>query len=70
LALLKQQEAVCLELGVRRALGSCYWKWGALARVQGDHPTELAKLQAALDIFAELKMPRQRDAVAAELAKM
>jgi tetratricopeptide (TPR) repeat protein len=69
LALLKQQEALCLELGVRRALGSCYWKWGALARAQGDRPTEREKLQAALDIFSELKMPRQRDAVAAELAE-
>jgi len=69
LALLKKQEALCRELGLRRHLGHCYWNWGLLARAQGDHTTERAKLQAALDIFTELKMPRERDAVAADLAK-
>lgn len=70
LALYKKKEALCLELGLRRSLGHCYWNWGLLARDQGDHVTERAKLQAALDIFTELKMPRERDFVAAELAKM
>jgi tetratricopeptide (TPR) repeat protein len=69
LALLKKQEALCLELGVRRDLGHCYWTWGLLARAQGDQATERAKLQAALDIFTVLKMPRERDEVASKLAK-
>jgi tetratricopeptide (TPR) repeat protein len=69
MALHKKEEALCLELGLRSSLGYCYWNWGLLARAQGDRVTERAKLQAALDIFTELKMPGQRDAVAAELAK-
>ena len=69
MALHKKQEALCLELGVRRDLGYCYWQWGPLARAQGDRVTERAKLQTALDIFTALKMPRERDEVAAELAK-
>src|ERR1017187_7967794 len=69
MALHKKQEALCLELGVRRDLGYCYWQWGPLARAQGDRVTERTKLQTALDIFTALKMPRERDAVAAELAK-
>ena len=69
MVLLKKQEALCLELGLRRALGHCHWFWGRLARAQGDRATARAKLQAALDIFTELKMPRERDAVAADLAE-
>jgi hypothetical protein len=67
--LLQKKEALCLEMGLRRDLGYCYWHCGLLARAQGDHATERTKLQAALAIFTELKMPRERDAVAAELAK-
>jgi hypothetical protein len=40
-----------------------------LERVRGDAAGELQKLSAALTIFQELKMPRERDAVQAELAK-
>ena len=69
MVLLKKQEALCVELGLRSDLGYCYWNWGLLARAQGDHATARAKLQAALDIFTELKMPRERDAVAADLAE-
>lgn len=69
LALLVKKEALCLELGKRRDLGYCYWIWGLVARAQGDQGTERAKLQAALDIFTKLKMPRERDEVAAELAR-
>ena len=58
---MKKQEALCLELGSRRGLGHCYANWGPLARAQGDHPTARDKLQAALDIFTELKMPPERD---------
>jgi tetratricopeptide (TPR) repeat protein len=68
LELLKKQEALCQALGLRRSLGYCYWNWGLVARAQADHATERAKLQAALEIFTELKTPRERDAVAAELA--
>ena len=69
MALLKKQEALCLELGLRRDLGYCYWNWGLLARAQGDRVTEREKLRAALDIFTELKMPRERDAVAGAIAR-
>jgi tetratricopeptide (TPR) repeat protein len=69
LALHKKEEALCLELGSRRDLAYCYGQWGLLAREQGDRKTELEKLAAALVIFTDLKMPRERDAVRAELEK-
>jgi tetratricopeptide (TPR) repeat protein len=69
LALLKQQEALCLELGNKDGLAYCYWTWGLLARAQNDPQTEHQKLTAALAIFTELRMPRERDSVADELAK-
>jgi tetratricopeptide (TPR) repeat protein len=68
-ALYKKQEALCLELGNKDGLGSCYWNWGLLARKQRDRNTEREKLAAALDIFTELNMPRERDQVRAELEK-
>jgi tetratricopeptide (TPR) repeat protein len=69
MALLKKQEALCLELGNRSGLAYCYWNWGLLAREQGDRETERQKLDATLDIFTQLNMPRERDEVRAELAK-
>jgi len=69
LALHKKEEELCLELGNRSGLGYCYWSWGLLARAQKDSHTEQEKLNAALALFTELNMPRQRDAVAAELNK-
>jgi tetratricopeptide (TPR) repeat protein len=66
LALHKKQEAICLELGNKSGLGHCYWYWGLLARAQGDRETEKQKLEAALALFSELKMPRERDAVRAQ----
>ena len=69
LALLKKEEALCLELGNRSGLAYCYWNWGLLTREQNDRDTEREKLTAALDIFTELNMPRERDAVRAELEK-
>jgi REP element-mobilizing transposase RayT len=70
LALHKKQEAICLELGSKRELGYCCWQWGLLARAQGDRETEKQKLEAALALFGELKMPRERDAVGAELNRL
>jgi tetratricopeptide (TPR) repeat protein len=67
--LLKKQEALCLELGSRSDLAYCYANWGLLAREQHDPKTEREKLTAALDIFTELNMPRERDEVRAELEK-
>ena len=67
LALHKQQEAICLELGNKVGLGYCYWQWGSLAKQQGDKQAAKQKLEQALAIFSELKMPRERDAVQAEL---
>ena len=70
LALFKKREAICLELGNKSSLAKCYWNWGLLARAQGDLKTEKEKLEQALAIFTELKMPRERDAVQAELKKV
>jgi len=39
-------------------------------RAQGDRKTEKEKLEQALAIFTELKMPRERDKVQAELEKV
>ena len=69
LALHQKQEVICLELGNRGSLGYCYWQWGSLAHAFGDWKEERKKLEAALALFTELKMPRERDAVAAELAR-
>ena len=69
MVLLKKQEAFCLEFGLQRDLGHCYLHWGLVARAQGDRIDEHAKFRAALDIFTELKMPRERDKVTAELAE-
>jgi hypothetical protein len=60
---------LCLELGSRAVLGYCYWDWGLLAREQRDRNTEREKLSAALDIFTELNMPRERDKVRAAMEK-
>jgi hypothetical protein len=57
------------ELGNRRDLAYCYANWGLLAREQRDRNTEREKLAAALVIFTDLKMPRERDAVRAELKR-
>jgi hypothetical protein len=65
----KKEEALCLELGNRSGLAYCYWNWGLLSRKQRDRKTELEKLAAALVIFTDLRMPRERDAVRAELEK-
>lgn len=69
LALHKKQEAICLELGKKASLAHCYWNWGLLDRALGDSEGEQAKLSAALELFWELGMPRERAAVEAELAK-
>jgi hypothetical protein len=69
MALHKKEEALCLELGNRSALAYCYWNWGLLAREQRDRKTEREKLAAAIDIFTELNMPRERDAVRAIRAR-
>ena len=67
LVLHKKQEALCLMLGAKREIAYCYWQWGVLARQMEDHQTEKEKLGAALKIFSELQMPRERDAVQKEL---
>ena len=69
MALLNKKEEICLELGNKESLAYCYCNWGLLAREQGDQITEKQKLNAALEIFTELKVPRERDAVKKELEK-
>jgi tetratricopeptide (TPR) repeat protein len=69
MALHKKEEAICLELGTKEGLAYCYWNWGLLERALGNSEGEQAKLSTALALFRELGMPRERDAVEAELAK-
>jgi tetratricopeptide (TPR) repeat protein len=69
LVLYTKKEKICVDLGNRPDLGYCYWKWGLLERALGHHQAAQEKLSAALAIFTELQMPRQRDQVQAELAK-
>jgi tetratricopeptide (TPR) repeat protein len=69
LTLLMKQEAICMESGSKIGLAYCCWTWGLLARKQGDKQVERQKIEQALAIFSELKMPRQRDPVQAELDK-
>ncbi len=69
MALLKKQETICLELGNKDGLGHCYWNWGLLAREQDQPELVRQKLEQALALFTELKMPGERDAVEAELKK-
>jgi len=68
-ALHKKREDICMALGNRSSLGMCYWGWGLLERALNHPQAEKEKLSAALAIFEELKMPRERDAVKAELEK-
>ncbi len=70
MALHKKEEALCLELGNKSSLGYCYWQWSHLARAQGQRDVAREKLRAALAIFTELGMPRERDAVQSELDKL
>ena len=63
MALLKQQEAICTELGDRARLGRCYWATGLIAGMKGQSATADDKFKAALEIFTELGMTRERDAV-------
>ena len=62
-ALLKKQETICLELGNHYDLARCYGDWGLLAQQQGDTKTSREKLDRALTLFTELKMPAEIRAV-------
>jgi tetratricopeptide (TPR) repeat protein len=70
LILLQKGEAICVELGNMGGLGYCYWQWASLARAHGDRKTEKEKLERALAIFTDLKMPIERDTVRAELGRV
>jgi hypothetical protein len=64
---MQKSETICVELGLKSDLGVTYWQWAWLARAQGDRKTGKEKLEQALAIFTELRMPRERHAVQAEL---
>jgi len=68
--LLQKAEKLCLELNRKSGLGYCYWHWGLVAQAQEDLGAAKAKFQAALEIFTALRMPRERDAVQADLDKL
>ncbi len=67
MALLKKQEALCEELGNKSSLGYCYWQWGLLAKKMDDVGEAKEKVEAALALFTDLMMPRERDALKKEL---
>ena len=69
LRIVRQEEVLCVELGHKDGLAYCYWNWGLLAREQRDRNTEHEKLTGAFNIFTELNMPRERDAVRGALEK-
>lgn len=69
MAVYKQQEAICQQLGNKSLLGYCYWSWGILARQQGQRGIEVERLRSALAIFTDLNMFQERDAVQKELDK-
>jgi tetratricopeptide (TPR) repeat protein len=66
-ALHKKEEAICLELRYRSSLARCYFHWGLLARKQGDSKTEREKLEQALALYTELKMPEKIKTIQDEL---
>jgi len=70
LTLLTKQEAMCKELGNKDNLGGCYRIWADLDAARGDRAAQKEKLQQALALFTELKMPRERDKVRAELDQL
>jgi nephrocystin-3 len=70
LELHKKQEQICRRLDNKNQLGYCYWHWADLARTLGDLKTAKEKLEEALAIFTELKMPHERSAVQAELDEL
>ena len=67
---LKREESICIELGNKINLGYCYWQWADLDAASGDRPAQKQHLQQALALFAELNMPRERDAAQAELDQL
>ncbi len=69
LALLRKQEAICLAINNKNGLAYCYWNWGLLDREIGNAGAAEEKLSQALALFSDLGVPRQREAVAAELMK-
>ena len=70
LQLHEKEEEICLELGNKAGLGHCYWVWADVDAAQGNRQAQKHKLQQALALFTELNMPRQRDAVQAELDQL
>lgn len=63
------EEVICLELGNKDRLAYCFWQWGLLERARGNCQGEHTRLSAAQALFTELTMPREGDAVPAELAR-
>jgi hypothetical protein len=57
-------------VGLKSALGYCYWNWGLVARDHKDSDSEREKLERALQIFPELKMPKEQASLQNELNDM
>ena len=59
LLLLEKQEVICLAMGDRSSLASCYMNWGAVLRYRSAPQAAREKLEQALALFTELRMPRE-----------
>jgi hypothetical protein len=60
---LENVEKLSKELGDKRSLAGCYWRWATAAEDLGQRSVATDKLPLALALFTELKMPKERDAV-------
>ena len=70
MALFKEQERICRELANRAGLAASLANQGLVMRQQGLADEGTARLREALEIFTELKMPRERDIVRRHLGSM
>jgi tetratricopeptide (TPR) repeat protein len=70
LTLHKKEEELYREIGSKEGLGYCYWNLAELEAARGDRAAQKQKLEQALALFSELKMPRQRDEVQAALDQL
>ncbi len=70
MALRQREEALCRELDNKVGLARCYFNCGILSRMMNDSKAAHEKLDEALRLFSELKMPREIDAIHAEINKL
>ena len=70
MALHKQKEAICRDLGNRASLAGCHWNMGLIFREQGQIAEARRLLLGALATFEDLKMPRETETVRGILQRL